>query len=81
VKGGTDLIDVGAVGANALVELAAGDAELLRPVCDVGGHLGIDLFGVMRAFVVIFVTGMRLVDCGDVVMLGHGVFPFFGSLR
>jgi hypothetical protein len=55
-KGGADLIDVGAVGANAL-ELVAGNAELLGPIGDVGGHLGIDLFGVMRSFDVIFVLG------------------------
>ena len=29
VKGGAELIDVGAMGANAVVELVAGDAELL----------------------------------------------------
>jgi len=71
VKGGADLINVGTVGANALVELVAGDAELLGPVGDVGGHLGIDLFGVVRALDVIFAASMRLVGCGDVVVLGH----------
>jgi hypothetical protein len=35
----------------------------------------------MRAFAVIFVASMRLVGCGDIVMLGHRVFPLFGSLR
>ena len=81
VEGGADLIDVSAMGANALVELVAGDAELLGPVGDVGGHLGVDLFGVVRAFDVIFVASMRLVGCGDVVVLGHGMFPLFDSLR
>jgi hypothetical protein len=31
------------------VELVAGHAELLRPVVDIGGHLGVDLFGIVRA--------------------------------
>jgi hypothetical protein len=35
----------------------------------------------VRALEVIFVASMRLVGCGDVVVLGHRVFPPFGSLR
>ena len=42
-EGGADLDDVGAVGADGLVEDVAGDVELLGPVGDVGGDLGIDL--------------------------------------
>jgi hypothetical protein len=38
-----------------------------------------DLFGVVRAFDVIFVASMRLVGCGDVAVLGLGVFPRFRS--
>jgi hypothetical protein len=80
-KSGADLVDMGTVGANALVKLIAGYAELFRPISDVGGHLGIDFFGVVRAFEVIFVASMRLVGRGDVVVLGHSVFPLFCSLR
>jgi hypothetical protein len=47
VEGGADLFDVGAVDADGFVELLAGDAELLGPVVDVGGQLGVDLFGVV----------------------------------
>ena len=80
-EGGADFFDVGAVGADGCVELVAGDAELFGPVGDVGGHFGVDLFGVVRALDVNFVASMRLVGCGDVVVLGHGVFPLFSSLR
>jgi hypothetical protein len=47
VEGGADLFDVGAVDADGFVELVAGDAELFGPIVDVGGHLGVDLFGVV----------------------------------
>jgi hypothetical protein len=30
-------------------ELAACNAELLRPIRDVGGHLGVDHFGIVKA--------------------------------
>jgi hypothetical protein len=80
MKGGSDFIDVSAVGADALVKLVAGDAELFRPVGDVGGHLGIDLFGVMRTFGVLFVASVGFVGFGGVVVLGHGVLPLFGLL-
>src|ERR1700736_6002602 len=43
VKGCTDFADVCAVNADSLVKLFAGDAEGLRPVSDVRGHLGVDL--------------------------------------
>ena len=33
--GGADFVDVGAVAANEFVELVAGDAELMSPICDV----------------------------------------------
>jgi hypothetical protein len=43
VKGCTDFADACAVNADSLVKLFAGDAEGLRPVGDVRGHLGVDL--------------------------------------
>jgi len=49
VERGADLVDVGAVGADGLMERLASHLELRRPVGDVGRHLGVDLFGVMGA--------------------------------
>ena len=43
LQGGADLDHVGAVGADGLVEEFAGDVELLGPVGDIGGDLGVDL--------------------------------------
>jgi hypothetical protein len=74
VEGGADLFDVGAVGADGLVELVAGDAELFGPISDVGGHLGVDFFGVVRALGGFFVEGMGFVGFGGVVVLGHACF-------
>jgi hypothetical protein len=80
MDGGADLVDMGSVGADELVELVAGDAELFGPVGNVRGHFGVDLFGVVRAFCgVVFVGGVRLVAFGGVVVLGHGVLPLFRS--
>ena len=77
VEGGTDLFDVGAVGADGFVELVAGDAELFGPVGDVRGHFGVDLFGVVRALVgVVCVDGVGFVGFGCVLMLGHVSFLF-----
>jgi hypothetical protein len=72
VEGGADLLDVSAVGADGFVELVAGDAELLGPVVDVGGHFGVDLFGIVRALGVFFVEFVGFVVFGYVVVLGHG---------
>jgi hypothetical protein len=73
----TELVDVGAMGADEFVQLIASDAELFAPVGDVGGHFGVDLFGVVRALEgVIFCEGVRFVDFGIIiVVLGHGCFP------
>jgi len=49
-QGFADFADVGAVDADGLVELLAGDVEFLGPEVDVGGELGVDLVGVVRAF-------------------------------
>jgi len=46
VKGCTDFADVCTVNADSLVKLFAGDAEGLRPVSDVRGHIGVDLMRV-----------------------------------
>jgi integrase len=43
VKGCTDFADVCAMNADRLVKLFTGDAEGLRPVSNVRGHLGVDL--------------------------------------
>jgi hypothetical protein len=81
VKGSSDFFDVSAVTADERVKLVACDAELLRPVGDVGRHLGVDLLGVVRALDgVVFFEGVGFVDFGIVVVLGHGVLPLFSSL-
>ena len=59
-EGGADLDNMGAVGADRFVEDLTGDSELLGPVMDVGGELGVDL-GVARGNLVA-VLGFRFVD-------------------
>jgi hypothetical protein len=54
VKGGADFFHVGSVRADRFVELVAGDTKLFGPIGDVGGHLGIDLFQVVRSFCMFF---------------------------
>ncbi len=67
--------DVDAVGADGLVQQVVGDAELLCPVGDVGGDLGLDLVGVHGDPVA--VLGLRVLDGGgggdDGFGLGGGV--------
>jgi hypothetical protein len=87
VEGGADFFYVGAVDSDGFVELLAGDAELFGPVGDVGGHLGVDLFGVVGAgvgFGVLGVRGaeLRLFDFFVFVRLGvvgvrHWFVPLF----
>ena len=73
MEGGADLFDVGTVGADGFVELFAGDVELVRPVGDVGGHLGIDLFRVVGAFDVGTLVAIEVgIDYGVVDGLGRG---------
>jgi hypothetical protein len=74
VKRGAHLLSVGSMGADRFVELVARDTELLGPVCDVRGHLGIDLLRVVRTFDVFLMRGVRFVSLGGVVVLGHGLF-------
>jgi hypothetical protein len=71
VEGSADLLDVSAMGADGFVELVAGDVELLGPIGDVGGHFGVDLFGIVGALGVFFVEGVWFVVLGYVVVLGH----------
>lgn len=75
LEGGVELCDVGAVGADGFVQLVAGDAELFGPVGDVGGHLGVDLFGIVRTLGLFFVDGVGFMGFGCVVMLGHVWVP------
>ena len=71
VEGGSDLVDVGAVGTDGFVELLAGDAELVGPVGDVGCHFGIDDLGVVGAFDVGTLVAVEVgVDFGVVDGLG-----------
>jgi hypothetical protein len=77
-QGVADLVDVGAVDANGLVEHLAGDVELFGPVGDVGGDLGVDLFGVARAFGVVLVCGVGLAGLG---LLDFFVFVRAGWVR
>jgi hypothetical protein len=67
------------MGAERFMELIAGHTELLGPIGDVGGHLGIDLLRVVRPFDVFLMGGVRFVSLGGVVVLGHGA-PSIGSL-
>jgi hypothetical protein len=77
VDGGADLVNVGAVTADELVELVAGDAELFGPVGDVGSHFGVDLLGVVRALAgVVLFESVGFVEFGIVVVLGHGCYLF-----
>jgi len=76
VKGGADLVDFGAVGADGFVEDLGGDVELVGPVGHVGGDFGVDLVGVVGALGVFFVGcvgfvgfGLLLVFCG--LVFGH----------
>jgi hypothetical protein len=78
-QGGADFVDVGAVAADGLVEDLAGDVEFFRPVGDVGGDFGVDLFGIAGALGVLFVGGVGLVGFGCVVVLGHAGFLFPGG--
>jgi hypothetical protein len=74
VKGGADFFHVGSVRADRFVELVAGDTELLGPIGDVGGHLGIDFFQIVRSFDMFLVYGVGLMDFGCIAVLGHAFF-------
>ena len=77
-EGGAELDDVGAVGADGLVEDVAGDVELLGPEGDVGGDLGVDL-GVAGGDLVA-VLGFGLFDGGGGNDVRHAIlFPVLVS--
>ena len=63
-EGGSEFDDVGAVGADGLVEEVSGDVELPGPKGDVGGDFGVDLGFAGGDFVA--VLGFRVFDgdCG-----------------
>jgi hypothetical protein len=71
MKDGADFFHVGSVRADRFVELVAGDTKLLGPIGDVGCHLGIDLFQVVRPFSMFFVYGVGLMDLWCIAVLGH----------
>jgi hypothetical protein len=89
VEGGADFVYVGSVGANGFVQFFAGNTEFVRPISDIGGHFGVDLFGVVRAFDGLYVLGVGLAGfrffdffvfvgaCG--VGVGHSGFLFRGD--
>ena len=68
------LVDMGAVAPDRLMERLAANAKLLRPVGDVGAHLGIDDLGVVRAFYLhVLMLGVRGVLFGGLFVLVFGV--------
>jgi hypothetical protein len=58
VKGGAGFFPRGSVRGDRFVELVAGDTKLFGPIGDVGGHLGTDLFQVVRCFSMFLVYGV-----------------------
>jgi hypothetical protein len=81
VGSSAEFVDVSAVAADEFVELVSGDSEFFGPVGDVGGHFGVDLFGVVRALGDrLFGHDMGGVGFGFVVVLRHkgaSSFRFF----
>jgi hypothetical protein len=71
VKRGAHFFDVVSVATDCFMELIAGNAELFGPISDVGTHLGVDDFRVVRTFRVVFVESVRLVRLGAIVVLRH----------
>ena len=71
-----DLDDMGAVGADGLVEEVAGDVELPRPIRDVGGDFGVDGVGIGGNLVA--VLGLRLFDGTAEAMMSEMALPRFG---
>ena len=80
VERGADLVDVGAVGADGLMQRIAGDTKLLRPVGDIRGQLGVDLLGIVRSLGVFLVRGVRGVLFRDLLVLVFGQLGFLSCL-
>jgi hypothetical protein len=88
---GANLVDVTAVYPDGFVKLSAGDTELFRPVSDVGGHLGIDLFGVVGGCGGFGVLGVGSAEFGlldffvlvraRLIGVRHGFVPLSAFLR
>ncbi len=73
---GTDLVDMRAMAADGLVQRVAGNPELLGPVRDIRGQLGVDHLGIVGSLGVFFLDGVRGVLFGFVVVFGQVIFPF-----
>ena len=74
---GTDFVDVGAVGADGVVEDFTGDTKLFGPVRNIRGELGVDDFGVVRAGGVLLVWSVRGVFFRSLaVIFGHRLSSF-----
>jgi hypothetical protein len=61
---GANLLDVSAVDADRFMQLRAADAELLRPIRNVRGHLRVDLFRVVWGCGGFSVLGVSGADFG-----------------
>jgi hypothetical protein len=75
VEDGANFFHVGSVRTDRFVELVAGYTKLFGPIGDVGGHLGIDLFQVVRSFSMFFLYGVGLMDLWCIAVLGHTCSP------
>lgn len=70
-EGDTDFVDAGSVTSDGFVEPVACDAKLFGPVGDVGCHLGVDLFRVVRTLDVIFMKSVWFLGFVGVASFGH----------
>jgi hypothetical protein len=85
-EGRADLFYRGAVDPDGFVKDLSGDFELVAPVTDVGGQLGVDVLGVVRVLGDLFVEGGEGVEVGggDVQVagwIGHGQVSFRRIVR
>ena len=69
MQGSAHLLNVGAMAADGLMQLVAGDVELPGPIGDVRRHLGVDLFGIVRPL-----GGVLLMECVRFVALAGFFF-------
>jgi len=68
-KGRADLFNMRPMTADGFMQLVTRNAEFFRPVGDIRGHFGVNLFGIVRTPGVIYVQGVGLMGFGCVVML------------